>query len=315
MLIISDGLDTGEPEDLSRELDWLTHRCRRLLWLNPLLRFEGYAPLARGAAVLHRHAHAMLAVHNLEKLRRPGGQPGRAAAEVRTTGKTRTMEMQGSRHLAVSQQQAWEALNDPQVLKTCIPGCDKVEPTGDSQYAIGMAVKVGPVAARFNGKIQLVDVLPPNSYTLAFEGQGGAAGFGKGTAKVNLAPPVEGAGCELNYTAQAQVGGKIAQVGQRLVDGVAKLHGRGLLPPLRRGDAAPPSRSLCRRRPRAGEEGAAARASASRCGCGSCSAPSCWSRCCCWHAEGFPCSDPTCRIAGPAGRCSARRRSAIAVPA
>lgn len=68
VLVISDGLDTGEPEDLARELDWLTHRCRRLLWLNPLLRFEGYAPLARGAAVLHRHAHAMLAVHNLAKL-------------------------------------------------------------------------------------------------------------------------------------------------------------------------------------------------------------------------------------------------------
>ncbi|MDB5954871.1 VWA domain-containing protein [Ramlibacter sp.] len=68
VLVISDGLDTGEPEDLARELDWLTHRCRRLLWLNPLLRFEGYAPLARGAAVLHRHAHAMLAVHNLARL-------------------------------------------------------------------------------------------------------------------------------------------------------------------------------------------------------------------------------------------------------
>jgi hypothetical protein len=68
VLIISDGLDTGEPGDLARELDWLTHRCRRLLWLNPLLRFDGYAPLARGAAVLHRHAHAMLAVHNLAKL-------------------------------------------------------------------------------------------------------------------------------------------------------------------------------------------------------------------------------------------------------
>lgn len=68
VLVISDGLDTGEPEVLERELEWLTHRCRRLLWLNPLLRFEGYAPLARGAAVLHRHAHAMLAVHNLSKL-------------------------------------------------------------------------------------------------------------------------------------------------------------------------------------------------------------------------------------------------------
>jgi hypothetical protein len=68
VLVVSDGLDTGEPDELARELDWLTHRCRRLLWLNPLLRFEGYAPLARGAAVLHRHAHAMLAVHNLSKL-------------------------------------------------------------------------------------------------------------------------------------------------------------------------------------------------------------------------------------------------------
>ena len=132
------------------------------------------------------------------------------------------MEMQGSRHLAVPQQQAWDALNDPEVLKKCIPGCEKVEATGENQYAIGMAVKVGPVAARFTGRIQLLDVLPPNSYTLAFEGQGGPAGFGKGTAKVNLAPPAEGAGCDLNYTATAQVGGKIAQVGQRLVDGVAK---------------------------------------------------------------------------------------------
>jgi carbon monoxide dehydrogenase subunit G len=132
------------------------------------------------------------------------------------------MEMQGSRHLAVTQQQAWDALNDPQVLKICIPGCDKVEPTGENQYAIGMAVRVGPVSARFAGKIQLTEVQPPDSYTLVFEGQGGAAGFGKGRASVNLAPAAYGRGCELAYTAQAQVGGKIAQVGQRLVDGVAR---------------------------------------------------------------------------------------------
>jgi carbon monoxide dehydrogenase subunit G len=132
------------------------------------------------------------------------------------------MDMQGSRHLAVTQQQAWDALNDPEVLKACVPGCEKLEATGENQYAVTVAVKVGPVAARFNGKILLADVLPPNSYTLAFEGQGGAAGFGKGTARVMLAPPAEGGGCELTYTAQAQVGGKIAQVGQRLVDGVAK---------------------------------------------------------------------------------------------
>jgi carbon monoxide dehydrogenase subunit G len=132
------------------------------------------------------------------------------------------MDMQGSRRLAVTQQQAWDALNDREVLKACIPGCDKVEATGENQYAIGMAVKIGPVSARFAGKILLTDVLPPNSYTLNFEGQGGAAGFGRGAAQVHLAPPAEGAGCELTYTAHAQVGGKIAQVGQRLVDGVAK---------------------------------------------------------------------------------------------
>ena len=102
------------------------------------------------------------------------------------------MDMQGSRRLAVSQQQAWDALNDPEVLKVCIPGCDKVEASGENQYTVAMAVKVGPVASRFTGRITLADVLPPNSYTLAFEGQGGAAGFGKGTAKVSLAPPAEG---------------------------------------------------------------------------------------------------------------------------
>jgi carbon monoxide dehydrogenase subunit G len=130
------------------------------------------------------------------------------------------MDMQGSRTLAVTQQQAWDALNDPEVLKVCIPGCEKIESTGENQYAVTNAIKVGPVAARFNGKIALADMNPPSSYTLSFDGQGGAAGFGKGTAKVTLAPLA--AGCELGYTVNAQVGGKIAQVGQRLIDGVAR---------------------------------------------------------------------------------------------
>jgi carbon monoxide dehydrogenase subunit G len=130
------------------------------------------------------------------------------------------MEMQGNRALAVTQEQAWTALNDPEVLKTCIPGCDKIESTGENKYAIGMAVKIGPVAARFAGKIALSDVQPPESYTLSFDGQGGAAGFGKGQAQVKLIP--KGTGCDLNYSARAQVGGKIAQLGQRLIDGVAK---------------------------------------------------------------------------------------------
>lgn len=130
------------------------------------------------------------------------------------------MDMQGSRQLAITQQQAWEALNDPEVLKACIPGCDKVEPTGENQYAIGMGVKIGPVSAKFAGKITLTDIVVPESYSIIFEGQGGAAGFGKGNSAVKLVP--NDAGCELQYTVHASVGGKIAQLGQRLIDGVAK---------------------------------------------------------------------------------------------
>ena len=130
------------------------------------------------------------------------------------------MDMQGSRQLAITQQQAWEALNDPAVLKACIPGCEKVEPTGENQYAIGVALKIGPVSAKFAGKIVLSEIVPPTSYTINFEGQGGAAGFGKGNSAVLLKP--NDAGCELTYTVHASVGGKIAQLGQRLIDGVAK---------------------------------------------------------------------------------------------
>src|SRR5688572_30300570 len=132
------------------------------------------------------------------------------------------MEMQGSRALAATQQQAWEALNDPAVLKGCVPGCDKLEPTGENQYAVGMSLRIGPVSAKFAGRIQLSEVQPPESYVISFDGQGGAAGFGKGSARVRLMPAQEGGGCELSYGVQAQVGGKIAQVGQRLIDGVAR---------------------------------------------------------------------------------------------
>ena len=136
------------------------------------------------------------------------------------------MEMQASRPLAASQQQAWAALNDPEVLKLCIPGCDKVEATGENQYAVAMALKIGPVSAKFAGKITLSEIVPPESYTIAFDGSGGVAGFGKGNAQVKLVPlPADAAGqesCELHYTVHATVGGKIAQLGQRLIDGAAK---------------------------------------------------------------------------------------------
>jgi uncharacterized protein len=131
------------------------------------------------------------------------------------------MEMQGKRELAVTQQQAWESLNNPEVLKLCIPGCDKIESTGPDKYAIGMALKIGPVSAKFAGNIQLADINPPDSYTLSFDGQGGAAGFGKGSSKVVLIPLPSG-GCELNYSVNASVGGKIAQLGQRLIDAASK---------------------------------------------------------------------------------------------
>ena len=130
------------------------------------------------------------------------------------------MDMQGNRSLAITQQQAWDALNDPEVLKACIPGCDKVEATGENQYAVGMALKIGPVSAKFAGKILLSDIVAPASYKINFEGQGGVAGFGKGAAEVKLTP--NGSGCELGYTVHATVGGKIAQLGQRLIDGTAK---------------------------------------------------------------------------------------------
>jgi carbon monoxide dehydrogenase subunit G len=130
------------------------------------------------------------------------------------------MEMQGSRVLAVTQQQAWDALLDPQVLQACIPGCERMESTGPNQYTAALALRIGPVAAKFNGKVALADVNPPQSCTISFDGQGGAAGFGRGSAKVRLTE--KDGGCELAYDVTAQVGGKIAQVGQRLIDSVAK---------------------------------------------------------------------------------------------
>lgn len=132
------------------------------------------------------------------------------------------MEMHASRPLAASQQQAWEALNDAETLKACLSGCEKFEALDEASYAVTMAVKVGPVSARFNGKITLSEVVAPESYTMAFEGQGGVAGFGTGQAKVRLLPQEDAGQCLLDYAVQAQVGGKIAQLGQRLIDGAAR---------------------------------------------------------------------------------------------
>ena len=130
------------------------------------------------------------------------------------------MEMTGEQIIALPQQAVWEGLNDPAVLKDCITGCDALDRVSDTEFKIVLTAAVGPVKAKFNGKLMLMDVNAPASYSLAFEGSGGAAGFGKGTAHVSLSP--EGAGTKLSYTCKANIGGKLAQIGSRLIDGVAK---------------------------------------------------------------------------------------------
>ena len=129
------------------------------------------------------------------------------------------MEMNGSREVPASIEATWNALNDPEVLKACIAGCESIDKVSDNEYKVAMTVKVGPVSAKFTGRIVLSDIVAPTSYTIKFEGQGGAAGFAGGEAHVELSPA--GSGTRIDYKAKAQVGGKLAQIGSRLVDGAA----------------------------------------------------------------------------------------------
>ncbi|HWQ38030.1 MAG TPA: carbon monoxide dehydrogenase subunit G [Burkholderiales bacterium] len=130
------------------------------------------------------------------------------------------MDMTGEQLIPLPQQKVWEALNDPEILKTCIPGCESIEKVSDTEFKVAMTAAVGPVKARFTGRLSLRDLNPPQSYALAFEGSGGAAGFGKGTARVALEP--DGDNTRLIYKASATVGGKLAQVGSRLIEAVAR---------------------------------------------------------------------------------------------
>ncbi len=132
------------------------------------------------------------------------------------------MEMTSTRTVPAPVDAVWAALYDPVMLTGCIPGCDAILPDGENAYRMAMAAKVGPVAAKFSGRLELSELDPPRSYTLTFDGQGGAAGFAKGQAKVALAPAENGAATTLSYAVTAQVGGKIAQIGSRLVDGAAQ---------------------------------------------------------------------------------------------
>ncbi len=130
------------------------------------------------------------------------------------------MEMSGEERIPASQVDTWAALNDPEMLKACVPGCESIDRPSDTEYVVQMTARVGPVSAKFKGKLSLSDIQPPNSYSIAFEGQGGAAGFAKGGAQVRL---VEEQGqTRLSYNAKANVGGKLAQIGSRLIDAAAK---------------------------------------------------------------------------------------------
>lgn len=132
------------------------------------------------------------------------------------------MELTGEYRIPAPREVVWAALNNPEILKVCIPGCEELNKTSDTEFAARVVAKIGPVKAGFGGKVTLSDLDPPNGYTISGEGQGGAAGFAKGGAKVWLEPVDGGAATVLHYSADAQIGGKLAQIGSRLVEGSAR---------------------------------------------------------------------------------------------
>jgi len=131
------------------------------------------------------------------------------------------LELKGSFDLTAPKQEVWDALNDAEVLKGCIPGCEEIEKTSDTSFSAKVTAKVGPVKAKFTGDVTLSDLDPPNAYKISGEGKGGAAGFAKGGAHVSLKDNEKG-GTTLEYVVTAQVGGKLAQIGSRLIDSTAK---------------------------------------------------------------------------------------------
>lgn len=130
------------------------------------------------------------------------------------------MEMSGEYKINASREKVWDALNDPEILKQSIPGCEEIDQKSPTEMSAKVTAKVGPVKAKFSGEVELTDLDPPNGYRISGEGKGGAAGFAKGGANVTLEE--DGAGTLLKYEVDAQVGGKLAQLGARLIDGTAK---------------------------------------------------------------------------------------------
>ena len=132
------------------------------------------------------------------------------------------MDMTGERRIAAPRLTVWRALNDAEVLKQAIPGCEEIDKTSDTEFTAKVTAKVGPVKARFGGKVTLSDLDPPNGYRISGEGQGGGAGFAKGGAEVRLESVDDGAATVLRYKVHATVGGKLAQIGSRLIEGTAR---------------------------------------------------------------------------------------------
>jgi uncharacterized protein len=158
------------------------------------------------------------------------------------------MDMTGTQHIEAPRDVVWAALNDVEVLRQSIPGCQSIEKVSDTEMNAKVTLRVGPVKAAFTGKVTLSNLDPPNGYTITGEGSGGAAGFAKGSAVVRL---VEGAGAtNLNYEVKAQVGGKLAQLGSRLIDATAKKltaeffekFGEAVAPPETAGEPAAPEK-------------------------------------------------------------------------
>jgi carbon monoxide dehydrogenase subunit G len=130
------------------------------------------------------------------------------------------MTMSGEVQLPASREEVWAKLNDPDVLKACVPGCEQLDKISDTEFQAIASIKVGPVKARWKGKVRLSDLDPPNGYKISGEGEGGVAGFAKGNAAVGLTD--KDGGTLLSYNVEAQIGGKLAQLGQRLINSAAK---------------------------------------------------------------------------------------------
>ena len=193
-----------------------------------MLRYEGFEPRAGGVRALLPHVDAFLPVHNLASLEELTTQltavPTRRAA---TAGET-TVELTGERTLPVSRETRVACAERHESLKSAVPGCESFVASGENAFDVAVNAAIGPVKARFKGKLELADVQAPESYAIRFDMQGGAAGFSRGDARVKL-EAVDANTTRMTYVVNASIGGKIAQIGSRLVDAAVRDDGRPVL--------------------------------------------------------------------------------------